>query len=76
MTFKRKIRVVLKAVAGSPFRVKVVLFFSVLYLLSPIDLIPDFIPVIGQLDDLLVISLVTKYVKKHLPNLDLKDIDG
>jgi uncharacterized membrane protein YkvA (DUF1232 family) len=26
-----------------------------LYLLSPIDLIPDFIPVIGQLDDLLVV---------------------
>lgn len=56
---------------SAPFRVKVVLFFAVLYLLSPIDLIPDFIPVIGQLDDLILIGLVTKYVRKHVPDFKI-----
>jgi len=31
--------------------------FTLLYVLSPIDLVPDFIPVIGQLDDAAVVSI-------------------
>ena len=50
----------------SPLHLKIVLFVSVLYLLSPIDLIPDFIPVIGQLDDILLITLVVRYASKYL----------
>src|SRR5437899_3198966 len=41
-----------------PTTVKVALAAAVLYLLSPIDLIPDFIPVLGALDDLLVAAIV------------------
>lgn len=70
----KKIKRVLKALDKAPLKVKVVLFFAVLYLLSPIDIIPDFIPVIGQLDDLLVISLVTRYVKRHMPDFDIRNI--
>ncbi len=32
----------------------VILILAVLYILSPIDLIPDFIPVVGWVDDLAV----------------------
>lgn len=36
---------------------KVFLVLAVLYILSPLDLIPDFIPVFGQVDDLVVLIL-------------------
>jgi uncharacterized membrane protein YkvA (DUF1232 family) len=32
------------------------------YLASPIDLVPDFIPVIGQLDDALLVAAALAYV--------------
>ena len=34
---------------------KILLGLAVAYLLSPIDLIPDFIPVLGHLDDVLIV---------------------
>jgi len=40
-----------------------------MYLLSPIDLIPDFIPILGQLDDILVFGLAVGYIAKHTPEI-------
>jgi len=40
--------------------------FSLLYLLSPIDFFPDFIPVVGYIDDALVLATCYKMVKKDL----------
>jgi uncharacterized membrane protein YkvA (DUF1232 family) len=40
-----------------PFAAKVVLVITVAYAFSPIDLIPDFIPLLGYLDDLLILPL-------------------
>ena len=42
---------------GVPFAAKAVMPGVLVYLASPIDIIPDFIPVLGQLDDLLVLFL-------------------
>ena len=70
-TLRERIKIASAQVSKAPLKVKVVVFVAVLYLLSPIDLIPDFIPVLGQMDDILVITLVTKYVKKHLPDFNL-----
>jgi len=36
------------------------------WLAMPIDLVPDFLPVIGQLDDLILAVLVLRYVGRHL----------
>jgi len=41
-----------------PRAAKIALAAAMVYLASPIDLIPDFIPVVGYLDDLLLASLV------------------
>ena len=39
----------------------------VLYLVSPVDLIPDVIPVIGLLDDVILVPLAIRWLLKHLP---------
>jgi uncharacterized membrane protein YkvA (DUF1232 family) len=39
----------------TPLLAKLLAGFTVLYALSPVDLIPDFIPVLGYLDDLLIL---------------------
>lgn len=44
----------------------VVIITGILYFLSPIDLIPDFIPFIGFSDDAFVLGLVFKQVKSDL----------
>ena len=38
------------------------------YLLSPIDLIPDFIPVLGQIDDLIIVSFLLTLALRVIPN--------
>ena len=50
-----------------PVLVKAVIPALVAYLLMPLDIIPDFIPVIGQLDDLLLIALTVGLVVRFTP---------
>lgn len=47
-----------------PRRAKAALAVAVPYLASPIDLIPDFVPVLGQLDDALLVVAVLGYVAR------------
>jgi len=39
----------------TPLKAKILLILAIVYFLSPIDLIPDFIPVIGYLDDMIIV---------------------
>ncbi len=47
-----------------PRRAKVALALVIPYLVMPFDLIPDFIPVVGQLDDALLVAAVFGYVAR------------
>ena len=46
-----------------PRSAKVALVVLLVWLISPIDLIPEFIPVLGPLDDVVVAVLVLRYVR-------------
>ena len=50
-----------------PRRAKLAVAFAGLYVLSPIDLIPEFLPVIGPLDDVIVIALAFRYAARRVP---------
>lgn len=41
---------------------------ALLYFASPIDIIPDFIPFVGYIDDFFIITLALKMIKKDLDN--------
>ena len=51
----------------TPWPVRLLAFLVAAYALSPIDLIPDFIPIIGYLDDLLIVPLGLMWVLRLLP---------
>ena len=50
-----------------PRRAKVAVIVAGLWVASPIDLIPEFIPVIGPLDDIVVVALCLRYAGRQVP---------
>jgi uncharacterized membrane protein YkvA (DUF1232 family) len=50
-----------------PPRAKVVVALAGLWVVSPIDLLPEFLPVIGPLDDVLVVALALRYAARQVP---------
>ena len=50
-----------------PRRAKVAVLVAMIWVLSPIDLIPEFLPVIGPLDDVVVVVLALRYAARHVP---------
>jgi len=50
-----------------PRRAKVAVALAAVWVLSPIDLIPEFLPVIGPLDDVVVVALMLRYAGRSVP---------
>ncbi|HEX5451500.1 MAG TPA: YkvA family protein [Candidatus Limnocylindrales bacterium] len=57
---------------GAGLRVRVALIALLAWIVSPIDLIPEFIPVLGPLDDVVVAVLVLRYVRRRLGTEELR----
>lgn len=51
----------------TPIIAKIFAGITVFYALSPIDLIPDFIPVLGYLDDIIILPALTALTVKLIP---------
>ena len=50
-----------------PRRAKVALLVAALWMPSPIDLLPEFLPVIGPLDDVVAVVLLVRYATRSIP---------
>lgn len=50
-----------------PRRAKVALLVAAVWVISPIDLIPEFLPVIGPLDDVVAVVLLLRYAARSIP---------
>ena len=51
----------------TPWYAKIIAAVVVVYALSPIDLIPDFIPILGYLDDLIILPALIAWCIKCIP---------
>jgi uncharacterized membrane protein YkvA (DUF1232 family) len=50
-----------------PWRVRIAPLLLAAYMVSPVDLLPDVIPLLGQFDDLMVMGAVFKLIQGALP---------
>jgi len=57
---------------GTPTSVRIALAGLLAYLLSPIDLIPDFVPAIGAADDLIIAAVVLRWAGRRVGLDDLR----
>ena len=57
----------------TPRRGKVYIGLALVYIVSPLDLIPDWIPVIGWLDELVVVPLLLAMARRTIPENVLAD---
>lgn len=56
----------------APLDVRMAIGGLLLWIVSPIDLIPEFIPVIGPIDDVVVAALALRYIRRRLGSEDLR----
>jgi uncharacterized membrane protein YkvA (DUF1232 family) len=56
-----------------PRRAKVAVVLAGLWVASPIDLLPEFLPVIGPLDDVVVVAVALRYAARQVPRQVLQD---
>lgn len=73
--FKREIATYRIALSDSrtPLMAKIFLGLAVGYAVLPFDIIPDFIPIVGQLDDLILLPVLLLIARAFIPKEVLSD---
>jgi uncharacterized membrane protein YkvA (DUF1232 family) len=76
--FLRQFRVIRRALVHPqvPWHAKAVAGCAVLYVVSPIQLIPNFIPIMGQMDDVVVVILAMRFLKRNVSKSVLDDCEN
>lgn len=64
---------VLRKNPAVPRRARIAIAIAGLWVISPIDLIPEFLPIIGPLDDIVVVALAFRYAARQIPEQVLFD---
>lgn len=64
---------VLRKDSRVPRSAKIAIVIAGLWVISPIDLIPEFLPVIGPLDDVVVVALAFRFAARRVPREVLLD---
>lgn len=59
--------------ARVPRAAKAAVAFAALWAVSPIDLVPEFLPVIGPLDDVVVVALALRFAARRVPRAALEE---
>ncbi len=69
VTFRTELATLWRAFLApeTPWHLKALMLLVPAYLLSPIDLIPDLVPILGWADDLVVVPLLVNWIVRMLP---------
>jgi uncharacterized membrane protein YkvA (DUF1232 family) len=60
----------------TPLWLKAAMLGVVAYVVSPFDLVPEFIPLLGIVDDLVLVPLAIEWIARRLPNHQQTRADG
>jgi len=61
---------------ATPLHLKAAMLGVLAYLISPIDLIPEFLPILGIVDDLVLVPLLVAWIARRLPGARRSGTDG
>ncbi len=84
ITFRNELAALWRAFLApeTPWHLKALMLLVPAYLLSPIDLIPDLVPILGFLDDVIVVPMLVSWIVRMIPQPvrvrpdGSKEIDG
>lgn len=67
--FRKEVIVLWRALFApeTPLHLKVATLFVAFYLINPLDLLPDLIPVLGWVDDIILVPLMVSWIVSRLP---------
>ena len=73
--FRREVVLLWRALfhAATPLHLKLLTVATALYLVSPIDLLPEFIPFAGLIDDVVLIPFAVNWIARRVPAEVVRD---